>query len=557
MKVAAVAAVMLAASVFAQQPNGPEPRDLRGTNYTPGMQALFNNVVGMLPSPAEPGATAVGQFDAAMVDEELKRMRLSGVNNVRLLPSFWAWVIDRNGYMQCLKTLSRLCSQHGITITYQVWSSIPKTSAVMSVSGVVSKELWTELSGSDPSAPTNYGVLNGCLLRSIQHHQDFVIQGGYIPAGEPWQSSIFDEPGNELIALSGDYGAWPYNMKTRINAYLEQIAIFFATDPDGAAAFHGYDLFNEPDAIETIPITNYLQFIKTTYDKLSLHHSDARFTIGWANDDWRADTYDEMAESMGIGRTYYSFHSYTHPIPFAERLKDRKAHAEAAGVDLVCSEFHRTDYTAGTLKYQLAALDREDTGGQIWGFLQSNLFLKWPSGSHPIDGLYIPSLLPGDVPHFEPNNETDLAAFEAWTNGDLSAPPYTTIEILSSDSGPLTSVVPGGSYNVALSSSKTDCPAQLHASLRPIAPPACLATVGPGCMVFPGLGPVSASTNLWSVPLGILTSTYKLFPNALNIPVSATPGEVVTVYAYAGTYPWHDFNLNTGEITAPLALTVQ
>ena len=76
-------------------------------------------------------------------------------------------------------------------------------------------------------------------------------------------------------------------------------------------------------------------------------------------------------------------------------------------------------------------------------------------------------------------------------------------------------------------------------------------------MVFPGLGPVSASTNLWSVPLGILTSTYKLFPNALNIPVSATPGEVVTVYAYAGIYPWHDFNLNTGEITAPLVLTVQ
>jgi hypothetical protein len=300
--------------------------------------------------------------------------------------------------MNALAQLAAICNQHGVKITYVVWSAIGLNRAALSADGVVSNELWHELANTSPANAVNTQIYYGCLIRAILLNQEFLNFQGVFPPGEPYFFGVHHEPGNELIALSGDYTTWPFAMATRIDEYLDSIGSFFSSDPVGMQAFGSYDLFNEPNGganVSNIPIGNYLSFIKTTYDLLFAIHPSAPFTVGWAGADQIVDAYETALVNLGMATTYYSVHSYAGGDTFDRELSARRAFASGRGVDLVCSEFYRTDFSAGTLKYQLATLNRLGAGGQMWGFIQGNTFVNYPPfGTYALDGIYIPVLDP-------------------------------------------------------------------------------------------------------------------------------------------------------------------
>jgi len=545
---------------FGQSHPDQFPNNVRGTNYAPGTTVALNNVVAMLPI-ASPGAAIQGQFDPAIVSAELRRIRQSGINNIRLLPAFWGWVIDRAAYMSVLKTLSQLCNREGITITYQVWSAIRNTGEAMSADGIPSSDLWHELAFSSPSDPTNYTVLAGTLARSAVHQAEFIQSGGTLPPGEPWLASILAEPGNELMQMSGDYTVWPFQMATRIDMYLDAIATFFATDPDGRQAFASYDLFNEPDGTPflTVPAAHYVQFIKTTYDRIMLHHGSAEFCVGWSKADATASAHDQMILAAGVGRTYHSVHTYSTVDRFGSELAASKAYADAQGVPLVLSEFYRTDHSAGTLKYLLNEVQQIGIGAQVWGVIQSNHFVPTAFGSYPLDGLHVgtPTGNSAQPLAFHPNNTADLMALEAWTSGTLTTPDYTSVAATDWTGTPVSTITAGSPLDFSVSSSRIGDPILLiMTALAGAAPPPCF-TSSLDCVVVPGLGPVIANASTTVLSLGTLGGTgTQTFPGVLAAPPGMTGG-TLAISAYVGTYPTGDFNQNVGEFTGPLELTFQ
>ena len=536
------------------------PYDIRGTNYTPVTSLAFNNVVAMIPE-RPPGALIRGQFNAKLVQAELGRMAKSGVNNIRLLPSFYGYIADRVGYMSCLKTLARLCHERNISITYQVWSGVTSTAHAISADGVTSMELWHELIGSSVTDPYNFPVLGGALFRSAARQQLFISRGGTIPPGEPWLASIFAEPGNELLLMSGDYGTWPYNLKPRIDGYLDAIARFFSADPDGRLAFASYDLFNEADATQTVPPAHAIQFIKATYDRITRIHCEAEMTIGWALDDGSADALDQLAVAAGVERTYLSFHSYSKVDRFASLAAARKSYADSQGLPLVCSEFHRADFTAGVLKYQLDTISGLGMGAQIWSVIQTNHFIRLPHGSYPVDGLYVPvqGATPGTL-DFYVNNPADVQAFEDWTSGVLSAPPYTSLTVQDAAGNPVTTVTAGSQYDVVVSSSRVGDPVLLLASPYTSPLPPCFAAgvaLAAGCVVIPGLGPSYVHAGTAAQVLGPLNASGVQLFTGVIAPAPSLVGQALAVTAYVGYYPSGDFNQNVGEITMATILSVQ
>lgn len=535
------------------------PDGLRGTNYAPGASIALNNVVAMLPV-GGPTSLIQGQFDPAIVGAELRRMRQSGINNIRLLPAFWAWVIDRNAYMNVLKALCQLCNREGISITYQVWTAIRSTGEAMSADGIPSSDLWHELIGSNASDPTNYTVLAGALARSAVHQQDYIAAGGTFPPGEPWIVSIIAEPGNELMLASGDYTTWPFDMAARIDMYLDAIGQFFANDPDGRQAFASYDLYNEPDGAPFLvaPAAHYVQFIKTTYDRLMLHHPTAEYCVGWSTADASAHAHDQMIVAAGVGRTYHSVHTYATVDRMGPQLASSKAYADSQGVPLVLSEFYRTDHSAGTLAHQLDLVQQLGIGAQIWGFIQTNHFVTTAFGSYPLDGIYVgvPTGNPSMPLTFHPNNPADLQALEAWTAGTLSVPPYTSLTAVDGTGAPITSVTAGAPVDLVVSSSRIGDPVMLLVTevTGPI-PSGCF-TSTTNCLVVPGIGPVVLNGTSTVISLGVQSGATVTHPGVV-IPPPSLIGGTLALSAYVGTYSTGDFNQNLGQFTGPLTLSVQ
>ena len=144
----------------------------------------------------------------------------------------------------------------------------------------------------DPAAPAYDQPLHLALQ---QLAADYTMNG---PAdfaeirmlGEPWQFVLYDSPNNALFDLpkfAGVMSSWPSNLGQRAIDYIDEIGEFFATDPDGRAAFGSYDIFNEPDCCGP-SYDAMLELMRETHQRLSLWHSTAgapryEMTVGFAD----------------------------------------------------------------------------------------------------------------------------------------------------------------------------------------------------------------------------------------------------------------------------------
>lgn len=554
-----LALALLQIPLPAQQPlHGFVPRNTKGTNYFANLTSSFDNLLGSLPAS---GGQLAGQFDPALVNAEVGRAAASGLDSIRYFPCFYAWIADRQGFMNSLGQLAAICNQHGVKITYTLWSAIGMSRPALSADGVISPELWHELPGSLPGDPLNFQVYAGSIIRTILLNQEFLNLQGAFPPGEPSFFGVHVEPGNELIAQSGDYTAWPFGMAARIDAYLAEIATFFSSHPAGVQAFGSYDLFNEPNGganTYNIPIANYIVFIKTTYDRVHAIHPNAQFTVGWAGSDAIVDVYEQALLAAGVQTTYYSVHSYAGGDIFERDVAARVQTARKRGVDLVCSEFYRTDFTAGGLAYQLAALRKLGAGGQMWGFIQGNTFNNYPPfGVHTLDGIYIPVANPaGPAPVlFLPNNPADRNAVEAWTAGTIATPEYTRLRILDQPEvlPAMDAVLHAGStHTLAVTSSLTGQPVTLlRTDLSPVNIP-CQPGAYHTCGLIPGIGPLLLTPQTTGQYLGVIPQS-----GVLLSPIHFDPslaGMYVSLSAYVGIYPHHNFNQNTGELAESLLI---
>ena len=535
--------------------------DLKGTNIFGSMTVGLDNMFGMLSNGAAPLA---GQFDYAIVDAEIGRLAASGLNSIRFFPSFFAYVTNPAGYMDTLRDFCNICNNHGIRITYVIWSAIGLSRPAPSADGVTSYELWHELIGTNPYATSNLQVYNGAATRAILLNNEFSLMQGVLPPGEPYFSGVHHDPGNELLAISGDYHAWPYSLDLRIDAYLTAIATFFTQDPAGIQAFFSYDLFNEPNGGANVygaPLGNYLQFIKTTYDLLYGIHPNAEYTVGWAGAGSEADALENSLLQIGVTTTYYSVHSYAGGDTFERDMIARKAIADQRGVPLVCSEFYRTDFSAGTLKYQLAALANHGIGGQMWGFLQGNVFNNYdPYGFQALDGIYVPIPTPGPGAPvtFYPNNLQDVQAVSDWTSGSLSVGAYTRLRIqgLPEVLPYIDSLVPTGTNEVLqITSTRVGEPVLMLETAMAPSSLLCQATNIPTCNLIPGLGPILLEPQTQLHFLGTMPPS-----GSLNVPWSFPPamsGSVMSLSVYVGNYPGQNFIQNTGELAEPLQFYLQ
>lgn len=541
--------LLVSTAVFQAQTT---PDQWRGTNYVPNLAQSTSSATMMLDAgdPYMPGS-----YDSTIVAAEIARLQSAGVNSIRLLPSFYGWVINRSQYLANLDDLCQQCAAANISVVIQVWSAIGATEAAPSLDGATSPELWHELVGSSPTAVTNLEVYRGWDRRQTNFQRDRNSRGS-LPPGEPGWATLLAEPGNELIAMSGDPFMWPYAMAARVEGYLNDLGSYFSSSAPGAAALAGFDLFNEPDAWPWIPIANYVEFIGFTYDRLVVACPSAQYCVGWARGDASVDGFDQMLVAAGVGRTYHSFHSYENPEVFRHEVIDRKAYADSQGLPLVVSEFHRTDWTAGVLRHLLDAVTDNGAGGQIWAVIQTNTFYTYHGRTHGIDGLYIPT---PDGLSFAVNNPKDTAAFLEWTAGTLAPPPLLDAQIVGASAASVTQASPpavaaGVSHDVSVTSALPGVPAIMR--IAPMPTGAGCAASAQNCQIFPGIGWLPDPLGTATVFLGLTDVTGAVYAPGAFTPFGA-PGQELVVTTYAGLYPVDDWNRNQGEITAARRYIVQ
>ena len=526
------------------------PSQWKGTNYVPNVAQSTSSAT-MLLDADDPHAP--GTYSPQIVEAEIVRLQASGVNSIRLLPSFYGWAINRAQFIQNLGHLSSTCHDAGISIVVQVWSAIGSIGSSASADGIDSRELWHEFFGTDPASPRNLGVYRGLVARNLNFARERRAAGGVLPELEPAWGTLLAEPGNELIALSGDDTQWPYQMHQRVEDYLADLGTFFSTDPEGSAALAGFDLFNEPDADPSIPIAHYIQFIARTFNTLSAYCPTTEYTVGWARGEAYVDAYDQMLVTAGVGRTYHSFHSYDPAETFAEMLAGRKLYADGLGIPLVVSEFHRSDWTAGVLRHSLEAIQSNGVGAQIWAVLQTNTFFSYHGSTFAIDGLYVPS---PDGLTFTVNNPFDTSAFEQWTAGSLYAPPYLSYEVAGAGQNPgaMPTVNAGASYDLNVTSSLAGFPVVLR--VAPMPRGSVCAPGAPLCGIFPGIGWLPDPLTTATLLLG-LTDVTGAAAFAGAFPPLGLPGEELDVVVYVGQFPIGDWNQHIGEVTVPVRYLVQ
>lgn len=552
--------ILLSLCIAAAAPCGPAqaliaPRDFKGTNYICSTAMSVDNVLASLPV-GNVHTHAYGLFVPEVTEAEIGRIAASGLNSIRLFPSFYGWVADRVAYMECLRFLAQACQIHGVKITYVLWSGIGVTEPIASRDGVVSQELWHELIATDPAAPACYQLYQGSTARAIAHHLSAVGQGP-LPPGESTFGSMHVDPGNELLAVTGDHLAWPHQIGPRIDAYLQEIATFFATDPDGRAAFGSYDLFNEPNGAAElfgVPMPNLLAFIRATWLRVQAAHPGAHCTIGWAGAGPDVDVRDAQARAAGIPCSYYSVHAYSSADVFRTDLAARKAYADGLGIDLVVSEFYRTDANAGQMRYLLDVVQDLGIGGQMWCFHQTNVFgIISGVGFAPIDGINIPSVHPtaAGIVQFSLNNPADAAAITAWTSGTLNPGPFTSVEVLDEDGDPSTFLQSGSPSSLRVRSTRIGDPVLVLISALPAVGHPCTLTGSPNCILVPGAGFVYVDPTTSVLPVapigpGGLSTVFA----GLVLPVSWA-GIAITAQAFVGPLPSSNaFSLNQGELSS-------
>ena len=538
-------ALTLLLSSFPLEGQAPAPRDYRGMNYLPATTRALDNATALLPYDNPNGLT--GSYSQGQIDQELQYIASHGLNTVRVFPSFYGYLVDRVAYMNSLRDLASSCTRHGLYITYVVWNVVA-LSAPPYAGGP--PEVWQDLQGTDPHAATNAVLYQSLMDRNQAMSQLF---GHLVPPWAPHHYSIHAEPGHELFQNhGGDPLNWPNDLKPRVDAYLDAVATFFATDPIGQAAFASYDLLNEPNTLGPMHETAYLEFIRYTKMRLDQNHPGATCTVGWATSDPMLEQTDQrLRTQFGVEQTYLSSHSYARPERFEEICADRARYAATQSKDFVLSEFHRVDITSGVLEYQLSSLVRHGLGGQAWGLIQSNGWLPGPTPGVPIDGIAVPldpGTPTGSITFLEINRQ-DADALRRYGAGTLTPRPFTRIVLRDSIGQQPQSLTPG-SYTLDIESTLTNSPVFLANGFEPNSVTSCdLDPFSNHCLPLRALGPFYASPAQSIQFLGFTNATGSLAtPLPLQIPQVAR-GRAYGATALVGLYPTWLPELNTAELT--------
>jgi hypothetical protein len=371
------------------------PSEFRGTNYLPSTGTSLQPGLGLLPKQPQFGFVpkSEGFFDPGHARQELAALAGRGLNTIRLWPSFYGWVADRQGYMQSLRGLAQACVDAGVGITYILWST------------TLANEGGGEVHQLAPSLAPEVVFQ---VLWELSLVSDRIGKGkGWVPHAEPWQSSLHSEPGNGLFREFEQLEDWPLGLSVLVDEYLRELAAFFGQDPVGRQAFASYDLFNEADVLWTklsdatssqvaAVKDRFHRFVGTCWQTLVQLQPGAEFTVGWASE--LAALSEELTAAVGPVETYLSFHNYGQPDRFRDDATRHKAFADSLGLPLVCSEFWeaRLPPIAGYLQ----VLKDLQVAGQMWGFLETNHFWPLSDGvAGPIDGIVRP--VAGTVPQWQ------------------------------------------------------------------------------------------------------------------------------------------------------------
>lgn len=239
--------------------------------------------------------------------------------------------------------------------------------------------LWAQARALSPNQGLNY-LFWGLAVELYRKN----YYQGEVPSGEPWFAGAHSEPGNYLFRQRLAFAHWPSALHELIGGYLDDIGTIFGTAP-GTAVLFSYDLLNEPDynsAIFQGARDIMMDLVGFTQQRLMRRAPTARFTIGFAGLGPEAVRFMSDLYLRGVKLQYVSSHAYRTTLDisdFARTVLDGKRIAAQQGLDYVCSEFWARWLAfpppAPVAPY-LRVLRGLGVGGQIWSFLEMNIFYR-------------------------------------------------------------------------------------------------------------------------------------------------------------------------------------
>ena len=388
------------------------PADIRGTNYYLSTSyAVDKTALGLLrkgPTPMfEPGVD--GFFDAEHNFSELSAIADAGFNNVRAWGSFWAWVADRQAYLATLRDFFANCNRVGLSVTWVLWNAV-HTAPDFSQGGLNRS---VELEDNTYNRRPNPIVTTVAWGGAHAFAQSGVVSGR-VPVGEPWLASGLADPGPHVMQKHESM----QHLTDRFPRFVVMMAQYLV---DTASVMDrprsplvSYDLFNEPDYDGYFPVRQqmYADVIALTHQVLSATHQAIRphYTVGFAGLVDRNVSFLRALMRRGVGLTYVSSHAYRTVYrmqDFKDTIGLHARTAQSMGMDYVCSEFWfrflaypLPAHVAGYLQVLTAQVPR--VGGQMWCFLETNLFAREIDDPRYYVARPSPSPVPRPVPVWPP-----------------------------------------------------------------------------------------------------------------------------------------------------------
>ena len=372
-----------------RRPTGPS--DIRGTNYYASGMPGTDNALGLLPkSPANfltpptilNPTLREGFFDARHNAIELEAIANAGFNNIRLWPSFFAWVADRQAFRSALSQVVSNCARSGLTVTYVVWSAVEATVDRDLLGWLVltqAQTFWGRVQQPWPNWEMSFALWD---LAGKWYAR--AAGRGTVPQGEPWFAGTHSEPGNYLFRQGLAFASWPVELRNLVSAYLADIAAVFST-PEGRSVLYSYDLWNEPDYDPIMfqsARTIMLDLAVRTQSMLLSITPEVRCTIGLAGLGQTQQQFVRDFYLRGGKLQYMSSHAYRTVFElgqFSNSIQDAKRFAGSFGLEYVCSEFWARWLAfppPAPLAPYLNILRGLRVGGQMWCFLELNIFYR-------------------------------------------------------------------------------------------------------------------------------------------------------------------------------------
>ena len=352
------------------------PGQIRGTNYIPNTTNAIDLARIFLHS------NYGGFFDHEVIEKELKEIKNTGFNNVRVLGSFNGYCCFPSDYVYNLSQFFTKCRDLGLTVTYQLFN----TTSVCTNS--------------------NLSVLHGYLASGISYNKAFediigqiarieseIVRVDSVPEDEPGWFSLFEEPGNSLVSIR--INSWPAISKMYLDMYLDDIGSIASNFSSNLFI----DLFNEPEVHTGGDLNRVADFIAYSYQRIERRVPDLVTTIGFGSPDASSSVLERLRTTHNIRISYLSYHIYPNmDSQFGESILAAAQITIDNNIEyIVVSEFEGLLYNPGKLGLYLQSLTAAGSTGkvgwQMWGFLQSNNWIIKNGVLVPIDGILKPEYI--------------------------------------------------------------------------------------------------------------------------------------------------------------------